>query len=524
MATEFAPVSLCCYNIDRFLNQTLQAQTQARKNSLGNRPAEGITNLRLMFEPRSVAFIGASADLRKWGYRILSNLKNGGFQGKIYPVNPNSREILGLEVYPKVADIPEIPDLAVIVVPPSSVPQVMGQCVAKGIKTGLVITAGFAEIGTEGERLQEEMVEIASNGGMRFVGPNSNGIINPAGKLYCQMPPLFPSPGPFAVVSQSGNVVGTIIRLAAANGFGCAKCISSGNEANLHAEDYIQYLAGDQQTKVILCYIEGFKDGTRFFETAKEVSKKKPIVILKAGDTPAGAIAARSHTASLAGSGDVFEAMCKQSGVIRVRSLDELVDTGIALLCHPLPRGRRVGIITAGGGWGVLAADACARLGLDVVPLPAETIDELDKFLPFWWNRGNPVDLVAGTFGDAVVRSVETLLRCPVVDGVIMLGLIPALPPEQLARAAKQEERERLREVLLESVVQVFDKLKELTAKYAKPLIVASEPLAFGATMARKVTHILAERNAVCYDMPHQAAVAMANLARYGEYLRQNSG
>ncbi len=469
-----------------------------------------------------MALLGASADPRKWGYRILFNLKYGGFQGRIYPVNPTKDEIMGLRVYRSVGDIPETPDLAVIVVPPPSVPPLIKDCVAKGIKASVVITAGFAEVSTEGERLQREIVEIARNGTMRFVGPNSNGIINPAGKLYSQMPPLFPPPGPISVVSQSGNVVGTITRLAIANGFGCAKCISSGNEADLHAEDYLEYLVEDPQTKVILSYIEGFKDGIRFFETAKEISKKKPIVMLKVGETPAGAMAAKSHTASLAGSDAVFEAMRKQAGVIRVRSLDELVDTGIALLCHPLPRGRRVGIVTAGGGWGVLAADACARLGLDVVSLPPDTITELDSFMPAWWSRNNPVDLVAGAFGDAVIKCVEVLLRCPVVDGVIMLGLMPALPPEQLSKAAKEDEREHLREILLATIAQVFDQLNELSKKYDKPTIVASEPLAFGATLAHKITRILAQRNSVCYDMPHQAAAAMANLAWYSEYLKQN--
>ncbi len=490
---------------------------------MNNESTDLIAKFKLIFEPRSIAFLGATNDPGKWGYRILSNIINGGFKGRIYPVNPTKEEILGLKVYKSVSEIPETPDLAVIVIPPSGVPTVLRECAAKDIKAGLVITAGFAEVGVEGEGLQREMVEIAHSTGLRLVGPNSNGIVNPHDKLYSEMPPIFPHPGPISIVSQSGNIVGTIMRLAIESGFGCAKCISSGNEADLHSEDYTKYLAEDPQTKVILSYIEGFKDGSRFFETAKEVSKKKPIVMLKAGETPAGAIAAKSHTASLAGSYTVFDAMCKQSGVIRVTSLDELVNTGIALLCHPLPRGRRVGIVTAGGGWGVLAADACARLGLEVVSLPPETIKELDSFMPAWWNRGNPVDLVAGIFGDAVIKCVEVILRCPVVDGVIMLGLMPALPLEQFSPAAKEDERERLREALVSAIASIFDKLNELTDKYKKPTIVASEPMAFSASLAKKIIRALADRNSVCYDMPHQAAAAFANLARYSEYLNQGN-
>jgi len=489
---------------------------------LNNESADLISKFKLMFEPGSIAFLGATNDPRKWGFRILANIVTGGFKGKIYPVNPTKKEeVLGLKVYKSVGEVPETPDLAVIVIPPSGVPAVLRECATKGIKVALVITAGFAEVGLEGQKLQQEMVEIANSTGLRFMGPNSNGIVNPHHRFCPEMPPIFPRPGPISIVSQSGNIVGTIMRLSIDSGFGCAKCVSSGNEANIHSHDYIRYLADDPQTKVILSYIEGFKDGGRFFETAKEVSKKKPIVLLKAGETPAGAIAARSHTASLAGSYTLFDAMCKQSGVIKVTSLDELVDTGIALMCHPLPRGRRVGIVTAGGGWGVLAADACARLGLDVVSLPTETISELDSFMPAWWNRGNPVDLVAGVFGDPVMRCIEVILRCPVVDGVIFLGLMPALPMEQFALAAQEGDRERLREVLVSGIAGIFDKFHDLSDKYKKPIIVASEPMAFAANLTRKIVRTLADMNSVCYDMPHKAATAFANLAKYSEYLNQ---
>jgi acyl-CoA synthetase (NDP forming) len=490
---------------------------------LGNTSADLITKFKLLFEPRSIALLGASNDSRKWGARILANIVNCGFEGRIYPVNPTKQEILGLRAYKSVGEIPETPDLAVIVIPPPGVPKVMRECAAKGIKAIVVITAGFAEVGTEGEKLQREMAEIARSAGLRFIGPNSDGIVNPHHKLYSEMPSIFPYPGPISIVSQSGNIVTTVMRLAMESGFGCAKCISSGNEADLHSEDYIQYLAEDPQTKVILSYIEGLKDGSRFFEAAKEVSKKKPIIMLKAGETPAGAIAAKSHTASLAGLDTVFDAMCKQSGVIRVRHLEELVDTGIAFLCHPLPRGRRVGIVTAGGGWGVLAADACTRLGLDVVSFPPKTISELDSFMPAWWSRGNPVDLVAGVVGDTVMRCIEVVMRCPAVDGVIMLGITYALPLVQFSLATTEEERERLRDTIVSALANVVDRLKELTDKYKKPIIVGSEPIAFGASLAARIIRTLADRNYVCYNMPHKAAAAFANLSKYGEYLRQNS-
>jgi acyl-CoA synthetase (NDP forming) len=490
---------------------------------LNNETSDLIAKLKLIFEPRSIAFLGATNNPFKWGFRIFANIVNGGFQGRLYPINPTKQEVLGRKVYKTVGEIPEIPDLAVIVIPPPGVPAVLRECADKGIKAVVVITAGFAEVDRQGEKLQQEMVEIAQRAGVRFIGPNTDGIVNPHHKLYAEMPPIFPYAGPISIVSQSGNIVGTMMRLAIDSGFGCAKCISSGNEADLHAEDYIRYLADDPQTKVILSYVEGFKDGSRFFEAAKEVTRKKPIVMLKTGETPAGAIAAKSHTASLAGMDTVVDAMCQQSGIVRVRHLDELVDAGTAFLCHPLPRGRRVGIVTAGGGWGVLAADACAKLGLDVVQFSPETINELNSFMPAWWSHGNPVDMVAGIFGEGVIRCIEVVLRSPVVDGVIFLGIMPALPLEQFSRAAKLEDRDRMRDAILSAIITVFDKLKELTDKYNKPIVVGSEPIAFGADLANKIIRALADRNCVSYDMPHKAAAAFAYLAKYGEFLNQNS-
>ena len=315
--------------------------------------------LNKLFHPNSVAFVGASNKPGKWGFMVLSNLINGGFPGSIYPINPGEEEIQGLKTYARVTDVPGIPDLAVIVVPPRSVPSVIQECVAKGIQTGIVITAGFAEVDGGGEKLQREMVELARAGGMVLVGPNCNGIMRPPSKLYVAMPPIFPQPGPLAVVSQSGNVATSIARRGMNIGFGCSCFVSSGNEADLHCEDYFDYLAEDPDTKVILSYIEGFRDGKRFFETAKRVTKKKPLIMLKAGGTTAGAKAAKSHTAALSGSDSAFDGACWQNGVIRAKSIDDLCNIGVGLMGQPLPQGKRVAILTGGGGWGVLAADAC---------------------------------------------------------------------------------------------------------------------------------------------------------------------
>ena len=471
-----------------------------------------------LFAPRSMIFLGASKDPQKWGFIILANLLEGGFPGRIFPVNPREEEILGLKVYRKAEHIPEVPDLAVIVVPPRSVVPVLKECANKGVKAAVIITAGFAETGDEGERLQREMVQIVRSSGMILVGPNCNGVMNPSAKLYALMASIFPHPGPVAIVAQSGNVAFSIARRAMIRGFGCSKYISTGNEADLHCEDYLEYLAADPQTKVILSYIEGLKDGRRFYQIAKDVSKKKPIVVLKGGETPAGAKAAMSHTASLAGSDTVFEAACKQAGVIRARDPDELLNAGLSFLRQPLPPGRRVGIVTAGGGWGVLAADACARQGLEVVSLPEETVRALDSFLPSWWNRGNPVDLVAGARGDAVVRSVEMLLRCSIVDSVMLLGIVAALPTLRPQRA-DSEDVGHWEEAALLSICDIFDELSGLATRFQKPVIVASD-IPFAETgFETKLLYTLGKHDYVCYTQPHQAAAALANLVRYSKYV-----
>jgi len=348
-----------------------------------------------LFNARSVVLIGASSNPGNWGHVMLKNLINGGFEGNIYPINPDTDELLGKKVYKTLAEVPETPDLAVIAVPPQAVPGAMRACTDKGIKAAVVITAGFAELGDEGRRLQDQMVETARANGMVMVGPNCNGIMSPWAKLYVDFPSFHVPPGSMAIVCQSGGVVDGLARQSMIKGLGCSLCVASGNEADLHMEDYLAYLADDPRTSVILCYIEGFKDAGRFYRIVREVTKKKPVVACKAGRTQAGAKAAMSHTASIAGSDEIFDGICKQAGVLRAKNLHHLFNVGTAFMNQPLPKGRRIGIVTAGGGWGVMAADECVSLGMEMARLPDETIKRLDAFLPAWWNRGNPVDLVA---------------------------------------------------------------------------------------------------------------------------------
>ena len=469
-----------------------------------------------LFSPRSITFIGASKDQMKWGFIVLNNLINGGFKGQIYPVNPRESEILKLKVYHSVDEVPEVTDLAVIVTPPSSVPQVIEDCSRKGIKAAVVITAGFAEVGQEGHRLQLDMADIAQRSGILLVGPNCNGIASPPSSLYPWMPPgVYPKPGPLAIVSQSGNVGVSVISRGMTRGFGFSHFVGSGNEAHLTLADFIEFFGEDPQTKVILSYAEGIRDGKRFLQVARRVTRKKPIVMISAGRTGAGARAAYSHTAALSGSEAVFTAAVRQAGIIRVKDIHELFDIGAAFIRQPLPAGKRVGIVTDGGGWGVLAADACTEVGLEVVQLPDETIAEMDGFLPPWWSRGNPVDLVAGMREGDVKNAIEILLRCPQVDGVIFLGMRGSLAMQGGGSSS-------LLNVITSSSGDLFTEIVQMMNEYRKPIILASDTSFGNIDMSKDLASMLGDKGLVCYALPDQAAVAFSSLAQYMEYLRDN--
>lgn len=383
-----------------------------------------LKNLDCVFGPRSVAFIGATESMRKWGFLILNNLLTGGYEGEVYPVNPNRETILGLRAYPSVREIPGEIDLAVFTVPARQVPDALSGCIEKGVKAGLVITAGFKELGEDGARVEAEMVRMARGAGMILVGPNCQGVCCPKNRLYPWMPILFhPSPGKIGYVAQSGNILNMLIGHAVRAGLGVSKAVSSGNEADVASEEYYAYLAEDPDTEVIVSYVEGIPDGRRFLEYARKVTARKPVVLLKGGRTGKGVEAARSHTGAMAVSDRLFEAACRQAGIILTHSIEEAGVTAAAFVNRPLPRGKRVGIITGGGGLGVIASDFCTEIGLEVAALSERTLGELERLLPDWWVPGNPVDLVAGLDFTILKPVIEVLMKSGEVDAVMFLWI-----------------------------------------------------------------------------------------------------
>jgi acetyl coenzyme A synthetase (ADP forming)-like protein len=373
------------------------------------------------FNPKTIAVIGASRTPGKVGHDILKNLIQYGYQGVVYPINPEAPEILGLKVYPSILSVPSEIGLAVVVVPPRSVLDVIGQCGEKGIDSAVIITAGFKESGSEGTKLEDELVQKAKESGVRFIGPNCLGIIDTHSRINASFAKGMPSKGNIGFFSQSGALGIAVLDLALSEDIGFSKFISMGNKADVSDEEIMQALAEDENTKVILGYIEGVKDGKKFVEIASRVSKKKPLIILKSGVTSSGIKAASSHTGALAGRETSFDAAFKQSGVIRVNTIGDLINYALAFANQPLPQGPNVAIITNSGGPGILAADACDRLGLQLVPLHKEIVDQLRTFLPPFASFYNPVDILGDATAERYEKALYAVVQDDKVNGILVL-------------------------------------------------------------------------------------------------------
>ena len=377
--------------------------------------------LNPLFNPRSVAVVGASNNRNKWGYSTFASIKRQ-FPGDLYAVNHRDPDIMGSPTFATLKDIPGPVDLVVIVVPPEHVAGVMKDSVEKGVKAGVIITAGFAEVGAEGKKMQDEVVAIARTGGIRLVGPNCMGMWSASGRLPAFMFPMTITDGPLALVSQGGNIGGALVADATARGIGFRYYVSCGCTADIPMEDYIEYMGHDDAVGAILLYIEGLKVNNRFVEKVSRVTRKKPVIALKPGRTDAAARAISSHSGAMSGLDDIYHAAFKKAGVIRAESSTEMLDVGIGFLTQALPRGRRVVITTPGGSYGVMCAEACALRGLDVIDLPRQAMDIFNTMFPDRWSHGNPVDPAGDRDFIQYLRAPEILLQCEEVDALIFMG------------------------------------------------------------------------------------------------------
>ncbi|MDH5664476.1 MAG: CoA-binding protein, partial [Candidatus Bathyarchaeota archaeon] len=378
-----------------------------------------------IFYPKSVAVIGASTETTKFGTVFLDSLVQFGFKGRLCPVNPQAKEILGLKTYSSVKDIPDLVDLAFIAVPAPAVPKVLEECIAKNVEAVVILTAGFGETGKEeGQKLEREIVKISKEGDVRIVGPNCFGIYCPESGLTLLPGANFSKEsGNVAFLSQSGGYAERFCQQAKGWGIRFSKVVSYGNACDLNETDFIEYLAEDPDTNIIALYIEGVKNGQRFLQTVQEINKRKPMIVWKGGLSEGGVRAVASHTGALGGRKEIWDAFFRQTGAVRVNSLDELIDTILTFQHLSSFCGRRVAVIGTGGGTGVAAADACERAGLRVPAFNVKTVEQLRTLVPpIGASIQNPIDLGNPWTSPSTYRQIiQVASSDPQIDALIIV-------------------------------------------------------------------------------------------------------
>lgn len=482
------------------------------------------------FDPKTVAVVGASREEKFFG-DFVGNLQRVGFRGRIYPINPKAagEEIHGLKAYPNLVSVPEPIDLVIVSVPSHAVPSVLEECIAANAKNVEIFTAGFKETGNKkGIELEARIREIAQRGGLRVVGPNCMGLHIPAAKLTTWE--AVGEPGPVAFVSQSGGHAGQFAREGARFGIRFSKVISYGNAAVLDSIDFLEYLANDPETEMICMYVEGVSDGRKLTTLVRDINKTKPVIVWKGGLTDSGARAVASHTGSLGGEREVWEAFYKQTGAVRVESFEELLYVTMTFLyLRPVPS-NRVALIGAGGGNSVAAADVCARDGLEVPTLSEETLKELASFIP---PEGtiirNPLDIGVVLFDiNLLLRSLEPIVADPNIDSIIFalplwfLLLGGALP--ELGDQTQKSPMDAFREALEKHSRVVMDILTKFDHEnvYGKPLIVVLQPMMgpFIPGQRELIQQELLKEGIPVYFALERASRAVGKFVQYHQFRR----
>jgi acetyl coenzyme A synthetase (ADP forming)-like protein len=412
--------------------------------------------IRPFLEPRAVAVIGASRERGTVGGQLFHNALESGFEGVVYPVNPSADVVQSVRAYPSIAEVPDEVDLAVIAVPAPVVVDVARECADKGVPALVVISAGFAETGPDGAELQRRLVDVCRAAGMRLVGPNCLGILNTAQRAHLNVTfaPATPPRGRIGFATQSGALGLALIDLSSDRGLGVSSFASIGNRADITANDFLEYWEDDDATRVALLYIESFSDPRRFSRVARRLGPRMPIVVVKSGRSAAGERATSSHTGALLAASDVtVDALFEQAGVIRTDSLAELLDVASLLENQPLPRGRRVGIITNAGGPGIMCADACEAGGLEVPELPQDIRARLGELLPAEAGLLNPVDMIATATAEHYRGTIRTLADWEGIDALIVIFIRPLLTrAEDVAAAIRETVQEMPRELPVQAV------------------------------------------------------------------------
>ena len=490
------------------------------------RPPVDPREIANLFTPKSIAFVGASAQLGKWGNMLMTNVLAGGYEGDVYLVNPKAEEIAGRKVYKTIGDIPGHVDLAIVTIPAVQSLRLIPELKAKGIRYMLLISSGFGEVGPEGRELEKTLIRSAAEAGVSILGPNTMGICNPHIKFYCVGTPCWPKAGSIGLLSQSGNLGTQLMAFAEAEGIGIRSFCGSGNEAMITLEDFLRTSALDDMTKSIILYVESIKDGKRFFKTAQKVSRKKPIVLLKGGRTTAGSRAAASHTGAMASNIKILNAACHQAGVVLADQPMDLLDLSAAFSSLPLPKGKRVAIMTLGGGWGVVTTDLCIENGLEIPHLTPDVIAQIDQILPPFWSKENPVDLVGEMGAEIPVKILEILAKWGECDAVIHLGVVGRLRLiEAMVKAARDSGQEVQQDLYVQAIkmykdseADVFRHSADLMMKYGKPIL----GVFLDDVHSRTITEIPGNPySGIAFLTPERAVKVLSRMVSYQDWLER---
>lgn len=449
-----------------------------------------IKKLDRMFNPKNIAVIGASNQINSVGWGLMENILKSAKKRKIFAINPYKKEILGIKCISSIGSVLEPIDLAIIAVPAKIVPNIVKECCEKKVGGIIIISAGFAEKDREGKELQDKVAKIVKKANVPLLGPNCLGIIRPSVDLNASFAPGLPKKGEIAFVSQSGALIDSVIDRNLLEYYGFSTIISYGNEADLDLNDFLKFLKNDKETKVIVLYLEGIKDGRKFINTAKEVSKVKPILVLKAGKTKAGQRAALTHTASLSGSAEIYSAAFKQAGIIELDSVEELFNVSKALAWQPKCK-NGIGIITNGGGCGVLATDYCDKSKINLPRLSRDTIQKLDKpnLMHPAYSKRNPLDIVGDALSSRYKAGIEALLEQKNIYGLLVIQTLQIM--------TEVEENAKI--------------IKELKRKYPKKPIICCF---MGGKYTNQGIEILEKNHIPNYLEPQRAVLAIRSLIK----------
>jgi acetyltransferase len=492
------------------------------------RPAGDERSLRERFErlfnPRGVVVAGVSSHPGKFGFVAFHNLLRFGYDGQLFPVNREGVDVLG---FPTLTDVSQVPedsaDLVFVCTPAQTNPDLLRACRARGVRAAFIASAGYGEAGEAGRRAERELVALANDLGMLVAGPNGQGVISTERSMCAQIVAPYPPRGRISVASQSGNLVSSFLNYAVESGIGVSKAISAGNSAQTTLADYIEYYGVDPDTAVVLAYLESVGDGRRFADVLRATSLRKPVVLVKGGAAAEGQRAAASHTGALASDDRVFDGVARQCGALRAPSVEHAFEWAASFATQPLPRGRRTVVFTTAGGWGVLAADACAASGLQLIALPDDLKAKIDSVVPPRWSRNNPVDLAGGETRDTVAQVMDWIVAHEGVDAMIHLGIgIQAAqanafesgrfyPGHGLDRIVDYHQRQDRRYAAV---------AREVSEKHGKPVLTCTELVHTDRHYGNSGPVGVKEEGRLCYPSAHRAIAALAAMCQYVEWRR----